>query len=150
MRTWLTEYPKMAARHWDSDGVAPQHTFFYPAEAYRAEYLDQINLMVGQGLGEIQLHLHHGNDTSATLRAKIEEGLEKFAQHGALVTTETPARQTYAFIHGNLALDNGLGNPKFCGVDDELTVLEETGCYADFSMPTAPEKSQARKVNAIY
>jgi hypothetical protein len=149
MRTWLEAYPRLCARHWDSDGVPPQHTFFYPAEAYRAEYLDQINALVAQGLGEIELHLHHGHDTSASLRAKLEEGVEKFNQHGALVTQET-GRKTYAFIHGNLALDNGLGDPAFCGVDDELTVLEETGCYADFSMPTAPEKSQARKVNAIY
>jgi hypothetical protein len=150
MRTWLTEYPRLAQRHWDSDGVPPQHTFFYPAEAYRPEYLDQINELVAQGLGEIELHLHHGHDTSASLRAKIERGLDDFNRHGALLTRETPARRTYAFIHGNLALDNGLGDPRFCGVDDELTVLQETGCYADFSMPTAPEKSQARKTNAIY
>jgi hypothetical protein len=28
--------------------------------------------------------------------------------------------------------------------------LQETGCYADFSMPTAPAKSQTHKINAIY
>lgn len=150
MRTWLAEYPRLAARHWDSDGVPPQHTWFYPAEAYRAEYLDQLNVLVGQGLGEIELHLHHGHDTSASLRAKLEEGIDRFNAHGALVTRETPGRRTYAFIHGNMALDNGLGNPALCGVDDELTILEETGCYADFSLPTAPEPSQPRKVNAIY
>ena len=150
MCTWLEEYPRLAARHWDSDGVPPQHTWFYPAEAYRAEYLDQIATMVAKGLGEIELHLHHGHDDSASLRAKLEDGLDKFNRHGALLTSETPRRRRYAFIHGNLALDNGLGDPKFCGVNDELTILQETGCYADFSMPTAPDRSQARKVNAIY
>ena len=150
MRTWLEQYPRLAAQHWDSDGVPPQHTWFYPAEAYRAEYLDQLSGMVARGLGEIELHLHHGFDTSATLRAKIEEGLARFAEHGALVPDETPRRHTYAFIHGNMALDNGMGDARLCGVDDELTVLQETGCYADFSMPTAPEPSQPRKVNAIY
>lgn len=150
MRTWLSEYPRLSARHWDSDGVAPQHTWFYPAEAYRAEYVDQLSQLVAQGLGEIELHLHHGGDTSASLRARLEQGIERFNAHGALLTTETPRRRTYAFIHGNLALDNGLGDASLCGVNDELTILQETGCYADFSMPTAPERSQARKVNAIY
>jgi hypothetical protein len=83
MRTWLTEYPRLTARHWDSDGVPPQHTWFYPAEAYQAEYLDQLNRLVAQGLGEIELHLHHGNDTSASLRAKLEEGVARFNEHGA-------------------------------------------------------------------
>jgi len=150
MRTWLEAYPRLAARHWDSDGVVPQHTWFYPAEAYRAEYLDQLSDLAARGLGEIELHLHHGFDTSASLRARLEEGIARFNAHGALVTSETPARRTYAFIHGNMALDNGLGDPRFCGVDDELTILQETGCYADFSMPTAPDPSQARKTNAIY
>lgn len=150
MRTWLTEYPRLAGRHWDSDGVPPQHTWFYPAEAYRAEYLDQLNDLVARGLGEIELHLHHGHDTSASLRAKIDAGLDAFNRHGALLTTETPGRRAYAFIHGNMALDNGLGDPALCGVNDELTILEQTGCYADFSLPTAPEPSQPRKGNAIY
>lgn len=150
MRTWLEAYPRLAARHWDSDGVAPQHTWFYPAEAYRAEYLDQLSRLVAAGLGEIELHLHHGHDTSASLRARLEQGIAQFNTHGALLSAETPPRRTYAFIHGNMALDNGLGDPALCGVDDELTILQETGCYADFSMPTAPERSQARKTNAIY
>ena len=150
MRTWLERYPALAARHWDSDGVAPQHTWFYPAENYRAEYLDQLNTLVARGLGEIELHLHHGPDTSSSLREKLEAGLDQFNRHGALLTSETPRRRTYAFIHGNLALDNGLDDPRFCGVNDELTILQETGCYADFSMPTAPDRSQARKTNAIY
>ena len=105
---------------------------------------------MARGLGEIELHLHHGHDTSASLRARLEQGITQFNTHGALLSAETPPRRTYAFIHGNLALDNGLGNPALCGVDDELTILQETGCYADFSMPTAPERSQARKTNAIY
>ena len=150
MRTWLEGYPRLAARHWDSDGVPPQHTWFYPAENYRAEYLDQLSGLVGQGLGEIELHLHHGHDTSASLRARLAEGIARFNAHGALLTSETPSRVAYAFIHGNLALDNGRGDPRFCGVDDELTILQETGCYADFGMPTAPDISQARKTNAIY
>jgi hypothetical protein len=150
MRTWLEQYPRLAGRHWDSEGVPPQHSWFYPAENYRREYLDQLDELVARGLGEIELHLHHGHDTSASLRTRLEEGIARFNAHGALLTSETPPRVAYAFIHGNLALDNGLGDPRLCGVNDELTILQQTGCYADFSMPTAPAQSQARKTNAIY
>jgi hypothetical protein len=49
-----------------------------------------------------------------------------------------------------MALDNSRFDPQWCGVNDELTILEETGCYADFSAPTAPCISQPRKINSIY
>src|SRR5207247_2261842 len=56
----------------------------------------------------------------------------------------------YGFIHGNMALANSRKDPSFCGVNEEIRILKETGCYADFSMPTAPCVSQTRKVNSIY
>jgi hypothetical protein len=148
IRAWRTRYPALAARHWDSDGVPPQHTWFYPGEAYSAECLDALAALCRAGFGEIELHLHHGHDTSASLRQKLEEAIRSFNGHGALVTRD--GRRTYGFIHGNMALDNSLGDPRFCGVDDELSVLLATGCYADFSMPTAPAPSQTRKVNRIF
>ena len=40
MQTWLEEYPRLAKRHRDSAGRPPQHTWFYPIENYRSEYLD--------------------------------------------------------------------------------------------------------------
>jgi hypothetical protein len=140
----------LARRHWDSDGIAPQHTWFYPAEDYRAEYLDALQGLCARGLGEIELHLHHGHDTSDVLRARIYEALENFARHGALITHGEPPIRAYGFIHGNMALDNSMGDPKWCGVNNELQILQETGCYADFSMPTAPTISQARKINSVY
>jgi hypothetical protein len=35
-------------------------------------------------------------------------------------------------------------------VNDELTILRETGCYADFTLPSAPSEAQTRRVNSIY
>src|SRR5262249_9438468 len=29
-------------------------------------------------------------------------------------------------------------------------VLRETGCYADFTLPSAPSRTQTRKINSIY
>ncbi len=150
MRAWMEGYPVLARRHWDSDGVPPQHTWFYPGENYRAEYLDGLSELCRQGLGEIELHLHHGHDSPTSLRRRLTEAVEQFNRHGALITQGDPAVRTYGFIHGNLALDNSMGDPRWCGVNNELEVLQETGCYADFSMPTAPAQSQTRKINAIY
>ena len=150
MRDWLVRFPSLAQRHKDSEGRYPQHTWFYPGENYSAEYLDDLVKLCQQGLGEIELHLHHGNDTSDSLRAKLTKAILEFSKHGALVTQEIPPRLVYGFIHGNMALDNSMDDPAFCGVNDELTILKETGCYADFSMPTAPGISQTRKINAVY
>jgi hypothetical protein len=150
MQAWTERYPTLARRHRDSDGVPPQHTWFYPAENYRAEYLDRLSELCGQGLGEIELHLHHGHDSVASLQQLLVEAVERFNRHGALITQGEPSIKTYAFIHGNLALDNSMGDPRLCGVNSELDILQRTGCYADFSMPTAPARSQTRKINAIY
>jgi len=150
MEAWQTRYPRLAARHWDSDGVPPQHTWFYPGEQYQPEYLDALSDLARQGLGEIELHLHHGYDTAESLRARLEQALRQYERHGALVVGGAAPTSAYAFIHGNLALDNSMGDPRLCGVNNELEILQATGCYADFSMPTAPSRSQTRKINSLY
>ena len=55
----------------------------------------------------------------------------------------------YAFVHGNFALANSAGG-RFCGVDSEMKVLAETGCYADFTFPAFGSPAQPRKSNSIY
>ncbi len=54
------------------------------------------------------------------------------------------------FIHGNWALDNSREDGRWCGVNNELEVLRDTGCYADFTLPSAPSDTQTRKINSIY
>jgi hypothetical protein len=49
-----------------------------------------------------------------------------------------------------MALDNSRLDDRWCGVNDELIILKETGCYADFSAPTAPCLSQTKKINSLY
>src|SRR6266511_582951 len=150
MRQWLERYPNLARKHLDSDRRPVQHTWFYPGEDYDPEYLDDLAQLCRHGIGEIELHLHHGHDTAESLRAKFLKAIAQFEKHGALVTQESPPRYTYGFIHGNMALDNSRNDPSVCGVDEEITILKDTGCYADFSMPTAPCVSQTKTINAIY
>ncbi len=62
--------------------------------------------------------------------------------------SSSPVR--YAFIHGNWSLCNSRPDGDWCGVNEELGILAETGCYADFTFPSAPSPTQPRMVNAIY
>jgi hypothetical protein len=133
----------------DSTGRPPQHTFFYPEEEYEREHLDQLAGLCGQGFGSVEVHLHHDNDTSADLYRKLVRFRERLDSHG-LLSKDEHERVTYGFIHGNWALDNSHPQGRHCGVNDELTILLATGCYADFTMPSAPAACQTRIVNSIY
>ena len=148
---WRDGYKALASRHRDADGRPPQHTFFYPEEEYRAEHLDQIAALCREGYGEIEVHLHHDDDTEAGLREKIGRFVGVLHdRHGALPVDPATGRPVFAFIHGNWCLDNSRRDGRWCGVDNELRVLGELGCYADFTLPSAPSDTQTRKINSIY
>jgi len=148
---WTSGYAELASRHRDADGVHPQHTFFYPEEEYREEHLDAIAQLCRDGFGEIEVHLHHDNDTDAGLREKINRFVGVLHErHGALPIDPRTGRPAFAFIHGNWCLDNSRGDGRWCGVNNELKVLGELGCYADFTLPSAPSDTQTRRINSIY
>jgi hypothetical protein len=47
-------------------------------------------------------------------------------------------------------LDNSLPGDRFCGLNNEITLLRDLGCYADFTMPSGASPTQARLINTIY
>ncbi len=148
---WCERYVALARGHKDADGVAPQHTFFYPEEEYEPQHLDALEALCRAGYGEIEVHLHHDHDTADGLREK----LTRFAsllhrRHGALPLDERTGKPAFGFIHGNWALDNSRADGRWCGVNNELQVLAELGCYADFTLPSAPSDTQTRKINSLY
>ncbi|WP_197481289.1 hypothetical protein [Oleiphilus sp. HI0086] len=148
---WHQEIPKEFGHIKDSDGCLPKHSYFYPEEEYRKEHLDKIEDLCAQGFGELEIHLHHENDT----RENLTETLERFANtlhnsHRSLVRHPETGKLAYGFIHGNWTLDNCHPEGLHCGVNDELLVLKATGCYADFTLPSAPSPTQTSTVNSIY
>ena len=147
---WRTEYPKLFERFRDADGRPPQHSFFFPAEVYRPEHLDSLASLCADGFGEVEVHLHHGHDTSAGVREQLESFTTALVDRHGLLSRFPDDRIAYAFIHGDWALDNGALDDSVCGVNDELTILRETGCYADLTMPAVPDQAQSRIVNTIY
>ncbi len=147
---WVREYPKAVNGIHDSRGRGPQHTFFYPAEVYDPEPVEKLAGLCRQGHGGVEIHLHHDNDTAENLRHTLEKFKETlFHEHG-LLKKNARGEITYGFAHGNWALCNSRPDGRWCGVNNELTVLRETGCYADFTLPSAPSATQTATINSIY
>jgi len=97
------------------------------------------------------VHLHHDNDTAENLRRTLLDYKQRLHEkHGLLTVDKKSGEIVYGFIHGNWALCNSRPDRRWCGVNEEIRVLMETGCYADFTMPSAPSPTQTRKVNSIY
>ncbi len=155
VKAWQHGYPRAFSAFRDAEGRPPQHSFFFPGEEYRPQYLDRLTELVNQGFGEIELHLHHAHDTADALRQKIEHYLQQLGAHGHFSRPaghgdKKATQMRYGFIHGNWALANAHGDGTGCGVDEELLVLFDTGCYADFTFPSAPHPTQPHIVNQLY
>jgi hypothetical protein len=147
---WVNDYGRSVEAFSDSRGRPPQHTFFCPIECYRAELTERLTQLVRSGYGDIEVHLHHDNDSAERLRALLSLSVEQLHSRHGLLSKDGSGQLRYGFIHGNWALDNSRPDGRWCGVNNELTVLRETGCYADFTMPAAPDTAQTRTINSIY
>lgn len=148
---WFKDYPLMAEQHKDADGHMPKHCFFYPEEEYRYEHLAKLSDMCYRGFGEMEIHLHHDNDTPENFTKVMTNFAKRLHHdHGALPVHPETEQIMYAFIHGNWSLDNSLPNGYMCGIDNELSLLNKTGCYVDMTLPATPSPAQTTKVNSIY
>lgn len=151
VRRWLVNYPRIVDRFRDKSGRTPQHSFFYPEEEYIPECLDMLATLRDKGFGDVEIHLHHDHDTSGAFREKLLKFKHRLHdRHGLLHKSQSDGRIEYGFIHGMWALDDSAGGGRWCGVKDEITVLKETGCYADFTFPSAPDITQPPIINRIY
>jgi hypothetical protein len=149
VRAWEEGYPKLANEFRDADGLPPRHTFFFPGEQYHPSFLDSLGRLARAGFGEVELHLHHDNDSAANLARTLSTYVSAYAWHGHL-SRDGEGHPRYGFIHGNWCLANARRDGKWCGVDAELPLLFESGCYADFTFPSAPDECQPRIINQIY
>jgi hypothetical protein len=150
VRRWETDYPRLASRHSDSFGRAPLRTLFFPEEEYRPEHLEALGRLRDAGLVDVEVHLHHDHDTEENLRASLLRFTRTLHERHGMLRPDGRGGLRWAFIHGNWALDNAHGDGRFCGVNNELAVLRETGCEVDMTMPCVPSAAQGRVVNQIY
>lgn len=147
---WRSRWPKIAAcAPKDSANSSPRYTFFYPQEEYHPELLDSLAEMTHAGIADVEVHIHHGGEG----RDKFIQSIYSFCRtlverHNLL--RQVDGRVRFGFIHGNWALDNSLPGGRHCGLNDEITILRDLGCYADFTMPSGDSPSQARMLNTVY
>ena len=152
LERWCQRYPTVASPWRDHDGMPLRHTYFFPAEQYEKQIIERLAAHCREGWGEIEIHLHHGvsqPDTAENTRRTLQEFRDALVRHGCLSKLDGVVAPRYAFAHGNWALANS-ANGRCCGVDSEMQILAETGCYADFTLPSAPDPAQVGKINALY
>jgi hypothetical protein len=145
--TWRSGYQSLQEDCWRLYGLRPCHTWFYPPHHGEAS-LPALASMAFAGLGEVELHYHHQNDTAASLRQALAEALARYHRWGLLQQVGDPPRRSFGFIHGDWALNNS-AHGRFCGVNGELAILGGLGCWADLTQPSANE-CQTRKINSVY
>ena len=145
---WRDEYPPLVAPFRDAEGRSPRHTFFYPMEMYQERDLHLLLDLCGRSGSEIEVQLHHDGDTEETLRAQLRTAIDRLVGHGCLAV-DGDGRTRFGFVHGNWALANCRPDGRWCGVPTELGLLRALGCYADFTFPSAPSRTQPRSVNRI-
>lgn len=148
--TWMRGYRQLADKHIDSDGEKLKHTFFYPLEQFQGYQVDSLVQLCSEGYGDIGVHLHHYDDSPETLRRKLNDGIDSLRAHGALISPDSQIH--FAFVHGNWALDNSRDDngKNSCGVNNEIEILLELGCFADFTFPALNSEAQPSRVNKIY
>jgi hypothetical protein len=147
---WRSAWPEIAKRcSPDSAGNPPSYTFFFPEEEYHPMLLEPLADLVREGIADVEVHLHHDGEG----RQNFIDRITKFcsvlhSKHGLL--RERDGNLTFGFIHGNWALDNSRPDGRWCGLNDELQILSDLSCYADFTMPSGDSPTQARMINSIY
>jgi len=147
---WRDKWPRIADDvPRDATGLRAQYTFFYPQEEYRKDLLDGIAEIARLGVADVEVHLHHEDERRDTFIQKVSEFCRRLnGDHGLL--RQRDGRTVFGFIHGNWALDNSRPDGKRCGLNGEIALLRDLGCYADFTMPSLPSPTQGRVVNQVY
>jgi len=146
---WATRWPAIAAKFQDSGGRPPRYTFFYPEEEYRPRLLEPLERMVSEGIADVEVHLHHDGEGQQNFIDRINRFTGTLvSRHGFL--RKHQGKVAFGFIHGLWALDNSRPDGRYCGLNNEITLLRDLGCYADFTMPSGASPTQARLINTIY
>jgi len=147
---WTDLWPRIAAAApRDAAGKQPCYSFFYPQEEYRYELLAPLAEMTRAGIGDVEVHIHHRDETRDNFVQKMSTFCRTLRDdHGLL--HDHRGQMVFGFIHGNWALDNSRPDRLDCGLTGEIALLRDLGCYADFTMPSLPSATQGHVINQVY
>jgi hypothetical protein len=146
---WMREWPRIAGQFGDSLGRQPKYSFFYPQEEYRPQFLDSLANLTERRIGDVEVHIHHDGEGEQNFVDRMSFFTETLVKRHGLLRMRGGI-PSFGFIHGNWALDNSRPDGRMCGLNNELDLLIKLGCYADFTLPSAPHATQVRTVNTIH
>jgi hypothetical protein len=146
---WAREWPRIASKFHDATGRPPCYTCFYPQEEYRPRLMEPLARLAQDRIADVEVHLHHDGEGQQNFIDRIATFVDTLQRRHGLLRTQN-GKPAFAFIHGNWALDNSRPDGRMCGLNNEISLLRDLGCYADFTMPSAPSPTQARLINTIY
>ncbi|MFT6733283.1 MAG: hypothetical protein ACJAS9_001468 [Polaribacter sp.] len=149
LEAWDVRYPKIAGKHKDSDGQHPKHSFFYAMDLMHEHELERLQHLVKDGYGEFELHWHHDHDDENSFVQKLNDALDIFHKYGYMKPYKEGQKACFSFIHGDWSLGNSRGET-FCGVDNEINLLKQVGCYGDYTFPALFNEAQPPFINNIY
>src|SRR6266478_905811 len=72
-------WPAIAAQHADSAGRPPVYTFFYPQEQYRESLLAPLAEMTAQGIGDVEVHIHHDGEGEMDFVSRMSGFIENLS-----------------------------------------------------------------------
>ncbi|MBU0984395.1 MAG: hypothetical protein KKA42_11030, partial [candidate division Zixibacteria bacterium] len=150
LNAWMTDYRALAEKHIDADGYKLKHDWYYPIDQFHSQEVESLVVLCSEGLGDIGVQLHHRDDTPESVRRKYSDGIDSLQTYGALITEDGVCR--FSFVHGNWALDNSRleHGRNFCGVNNEMEILMDLGCFADVTFPSMTQLSQPKAVNKLF
>lgn len=153
-RQWCEKFRILSDKYRDDFGNRFRYTWFYPYDHHVDEVVRDLSCMALDGYGEIEFHWHIGMEgehdmTCDNFSEKTGEAVKWFQQFGAMITEEEHPRSAFAYIAGVWDLDASQ-TPRSHGLTNQLDVLRENGCYADFTFSTLGASSQPYKINSLY
>lgn len=153
-RIWCEKFREISDRHCDDYGNGFRYTWFYPYDHHVDEIVADLSDMALNGYGEVEFHWHMGitpknKITLENYPEKLAEAIQWFQQFGAMVTEEENPRTAFAYIAGVWDLDASR-KPFSTGLTNQIQVLHDLGCYADFTFSTIGTAAQPDKINSIY
>ena len=149
VKAWTDAWPEIATRHRDTTGKPAQYTFFYPEDQYRPELVDPLQRMTEMGIADVEVHIHHGGEGEQKFLERMSGFLANLQNRHGLLRRRN-GKPAFGFIHGDWVLDNSDPTGACCGLNNEITLLRDLGCYADFTLPCPHTVAQVRMVNTIY
>src|SRR5262249_22174837 len=91
LESWVKQARTAGSLLQDQDGTPFRHTYFYPGEQYHRQLLEMLADLEAAGLGEVEIHLHHGverPDTADQTRRALAEFRDLLAEEHNCLSRE--------------------------------------------------------------